>query len=103
MFCTIVFFFPATIADETEDWLWIEGKGDKLVSWFEARVILCVANKASLPVLAAAVWVVTECSRGEFTMVFKEQEVKCKGAPKLYGKAVVRDAFDGKGFRGLGH
>ena len=53
--------------------------------------------------LTAAVWVVTECSRGEFAAVFEEREVVCDGAPKLYGETVVRYAFDSEGFRGLGH
>ena len=70
---------------------------------FEARVILCIANKASLLVFATAVQVVAECLRGEFAMIFKEQEVVCDGVLKLNGEAVMRDAFDSKGFRGLGH
>ena len=73
------------------------------MSQFKARVILCVANKAGLLVFATAVWVVAECSRGEFAMIFKEQEVICDGMLKLNGEAVIRDAFDSKGFRGLGH
>ena len=73
------------------------------MSRFEARVISCVANKASLLVFAATVWVVAECLRGEFTTIFEEWEVVCDGAPKLNGEAVVRDAFDSEGFRGLGH
>ena len=73
------------------------------MSQFKARVILHVANKASLLVFAAAVWVVAECLRGEFAMIFKEWEVVCDGAPKLNGETVIRDAFDSKGFRGLGH
>ena len=103
LFSTIVFFFFATSTDVSKNWLWIEGKGDKLVSQFEARVILRVANKAGLLVFATAVRVVAECSRGEFAMIFKEQEVVCDGAPKLNGKTVVGDAFDSEGFRGLGH
>ena len=103
LFSTIVFFFFAATADKLKDWLWIEGKGDKLVSQFEVRVISCVANKAGLLVFAITVWVVTECLRGEFAMIFKEQEVVCDGMPKLNSEAVMRDAFDSKGFRGLGH
>ena len=103
LFCTIVFFFLAAGADVLKDWLWIKGKGDKLVSQFEARVILRVANKASFLVFAAAVWVVAERSRGEFAAVFEEQEVVCDGAPELYCEAVVGYAFDSEGFRGLGH
>ena len=103
LFGTIVFFFFAAAADELKDWLWIEGKGDKLVLWFEARVISRVANKAGFLVFTATVWVVAECLRGEFTTIFKEWEVVCDGTLKLNGKAVVRDAFDSEGFRGLGH
>ena len=103
LFCTIVFFLLAASADVSQDWLWIEGKGDKLMSRFEARVISRVANKAGLFVFTTAVWVVAECSRGEFATIFKEREVVCDGAPQLYGKAVVGDAFDSEGFRGLGH
>ena len=73
------------------------------MSQFKVRVISHVSNKAGLPVSAAAVWVVAECSRGEFTTIFKEWEVVCDGMPKLNGEAVVRDALDSKGFRGLGH
>ena len=83
LFGTIVFFFLAPIADIPEDWLWVEGKGDKLVSQFCARVILCVSNKAGFLVFAAAVGVVAECSGGEFTMVFEEWEIEGKGVPKL--------------------
>ena len=36
-------------------------------------------------------------------MIFEKWEVECKGAPKLYGKTVVGDAFDSEGFGGLGH
>ena len=103
LFGTIIFFFFAASTDVSKDWLWIEGKGDKLVSQFAVRIILHVANKASFLVLATAVWVVTECSRGEFTTIFEEWEVVCDGAPKLNGEAVVGDAFDSEGFRGLGH
>ena len=103
LFGTIVFFFFATGTDVSKDWLWIEGKGDKLVSRFEARVISCIANKAGLLVFATAVQVVAECSRGEFATIFKEREVICDGAPKLNSEAVVGDAFDSEGFRGLGH
>ena len=70
---------------------------------FEVRVISCIANKAGFLVFTTAVWVVAECSRGEFAMIFKEWEVVCNGALKLNGEAVVGDAFDSKGFRGLGH
>ena len=73
------------------------------MSWFEARVISHVANKAGFLVFAAAVWVVAECSRGEFTTVLKEGEVVSDGMPKLNSEAVVRDAFNSEGFRGLGH
>ena len=73
------------------------------MSWFKARVISCIANKASLLVFATAVQVVAECLRGEFAMIFKEQEVVCDGTLMLNGEAVMRDAFDSKGFRGLGH
>ena len=73
------------------------------MSRFEARVILRVANKASLLVFATAVWVVAECSRGEFAMVFKEWEVVCDGASELSGETLLGDAFDSEGFRGLGH
>ena len=59
------------------------------MSRFEARVISRVANKASLLVFAAAVWVVAECSRGEFATIFEEWEVVCDGAPKLNSEAVV--------------
>ena len=103
LFSTIVFFLFAASADVSKDWLWIEGKGDKLVSRFEARVISRVANKASFLVFATAVWVVAERSRGEFATIFEEWEVVCDGAPKLNSKAVVGDAFDSEGFRGLGH
>ena len=103
LFGTIVFFFLALTTDIFEDGLWVEGKGDKLVSWVCTRVISRISNKASLFVLAAAVGVVTECSQGEFTTVFKEWEVKGKGTAKLYHKTVVGDAFDSKGFRGFGH
>ena len=89
--------------DVSKDWLWIEGKGDKLVSWFEARVISRVANKAGFLVFAAAVWVVAECSRGEFATIFKEWEVVCDGASKLNSETFLGDAFDSKGFGGLGH
>ena len=70
LFSTIVFFLFAAGADVSQDWLWIEGKGDKLVSRFEARVISRVANKAGFLVFATAVWVVAECSRGEFATIF---------------------------------
>ena len=103
LFGTIVFFLFAAGADVPKDWLWIEGKGDKLVSRFEARVISRVANKPGLLVFATAVRVIAECSRGEFAAVFKEQEVVSDGTPKLNSKAVVGDAFDSEGFRGLGH
>ena len=73
------------------------------MSQFKTRVILHIANKAGFAVFAAAVQVVAECLRGEFTMVFKEWEVECEGAPKLNSKAVMGDAFDSEGFRGLGH
>ena len=73
------------------------------MSRFEARVISRVANKAGLFVFAAAVQVVTECSRREFATVFEEWEVVCDGAPKLYCETVVGYAFDSEGFRGLGH
>ena len=73
------------------------------MSRFKARVISRVANKAGFLVFATAVWVVAERSRGEFATVFKEREVVCDGAPKLYCEAVVGDAFDSEGFRGLGH
>ena len=73
------------------------------MSQFELRVISRVANKASFLVFAAAVWVVAECSRGEFATIFEEQEVVCNGTLKLNGETVMRDAFDSKGFRGLGH
>ena len=71
--------------------------------WFEARITSRIANKAGFAVFTAAVWVVAECLRGEFTMVFKEWEVECEGVPKLNSKAVMGDAFDSEGFRGLGH
>ena len=93
LFGTIVFFLFAASADVLKDWLWIEGKGDKLVSQFEVRVILRVANKAGFLVFTTTVWVVAECSRGEFAMIFKEQEVVCNGALKLNGKAVMGDAL----------
>ena len=73
------------------------------MSWFCTRVIACISNKAGLLVLAATVWVVAECLRGEFTMIFENWEVKCEGVLKLYSKAVMGDAFDSEGFRGLGH
>ena len=73
------------------------------MSQFEARVISRVANKASFLVFATAVWVVAECSRGEFATILKEQEVICDGALKLNGETVLGDTFDSKGFRGLGH
>ena len=103
LFGTIIFFFLAAVTDISEDWLQIKGKGDKLVLQFEARVILHIANKACLLVLTTAVWVVAECSRGEFATIFKEWEVVCNGVPKLNGEAVVRDTFDSEGFRGSGH
>ena len=103
LFGTIVFFLLAAGTDVSKDWLWIEGKGDKLVSRFEARVISRVANKAGFLVFATAVWVVAERSRGEFAPVFEEREVVCDGAPKLYCEAIVGYAFDSEGFRGLGH
>ena len=103
LFGTIVFFLPAAGADVSKDWLWIKGKGDKLVLRFEARVISRVANKAGLLVFAAAVWVVAECSRGKFAAVFKEREVVCDSASELSGKTLLGDAFDSEGFRGLGH
>ena len=103
LFGTIVFFLLAASTDISKDWLWIEGKGDKLVSRFEARVISCVANKAGFLVFATAVQVVAECSRGKFAAIFEEREVVCDGAPKLYCEAVLGDAFDSEGFRGLGH
>ena len=103
LFSTIVFFLLAPTTDVLEDGLWVEGKGDKLVSWFCVRVILRISNKAGFLVFAAAVGVVTECSQGEFAVVFKEWEVKGKGTAKLYHKTVVGDAFDSKGFRGFGH
>ena len=89
LFGTIVFFFFAATADKLKDWLWIEGKGDKLMLQFKVRVISHIANKACLLVFATAVWVVAECLRGEFAMIFKEQEVICDGALKLNGKAVM--------------
>ena len=70
---------------------------------FEARVISHVANKASLLVFAAAVWVVAECSRGEFATIFKEWKVVCDGASELSSETFLGDAFDSEGFRGLGH
>ena len=73
------------------------------MSQFEARIISRVANKAGFLVFAAAVWVVAECSRREFATVFEEREVVGDGAPKLNGEAVLGDAFDREGFRGLGH
>ena len=73
------------------------------MSWFEARVISRVANKAGFLVLAAAVWVVAECSRGEFAAVFEERKVVCDGASELNGETLLGDAFDSEGFRGLGH
>ena len=73
------------------------------MSRFKARVILRVANKASLLVFAAAVWVVTERSWGEFATIFKKWEVVCDGALELYGETFLGDAFDSEGFRGLGH
>ena len=103
LFGTIAFFLFAAATDELKDQLWVEGKGDKLVLWFKVRVILRVANKAGFLVFTTTVWVVAECSRGEFAMIFKEQEVVCNGALKLNGKAVMGDAFDSEGFRGLGH
>ena len=103
LFGTIIFFFFAAGTDVSKDWLWIEGKGDKLVSRFEVRVILCVANKASFLVFATTVQVVTECSRGEFTTILKEWEVVCDGTSELNGETFLGDAFDSEGFRGLGH
>ena len=73
------------------------------MSRFEARVISRVANKAGLLVFTTAVWVVAERSRGEFATVFEEREVVCDGASELNGETLLGDAFDGKGFRGLGH
>ena len=73
------------------------------MSRFEARVILCIANKAGFLVFATAVWVIAERSRGKFATIFKEWEVVCDGTPKLNGEAVLGDAFDSEGFRGLGH
>ena len=102
-FSTIVLFLLAAAADIAEDWLWIEGKGDKLVLQFHTRVIACVSNKAGFLVLTTTIWVVTECSRGEFATVFEKWEVKCKGALKLYSEAVMGDTLDSEGFRGLGH
>ena len=103
LFGTIVFFFLAAGADVSKDWLWIEGKGDKLVSQFEARVISCIANKASLLVFATAVRVVAECSRGEFAAVFEKWEVVSNRSSELDGETFLGDAFDSEGFRGLGH
>ena len=103
LFSTIVFFLLAAGTDVLKDGLGIEGKGDKLVSRFEARVILRVANKAGLLVFTTAVWVVAECSRGEFAAVFKEREVVCDGTSELNGETLLGDAFDSEGFRGLGH
>ena len=103
LFGTIVFFLLAAGADVSKDGLWIEGKGDKLVLRFEARVISCIANKAGLLVFAATVWVVAERSRGEFTTIFKEWEVVCDCASELNSEAFLGDAFDSEGFRGLGH
>ena len=70
---------------------------------FEARVILCIANKASLLVFATAVWVVAERLWGEFTTVFEEWEVICDGVLELNSEAFLGGAFDNEGFRGLGH
>ena len=57
------------------------------MSWFEARVISHIANKASLFVFAAAIWVVAERSRGELAAVFEEWEVVSDGASELNGEA----------------
>ena len=103
LFGTIVFLFLAAGADVSKDWLWIEGKGDKLVLRFKARVISCVANKAGLFVFAAAIRVVAECLRRELAAVFEEWEVICDGASELNGEAFVGDTFDSEGFGGLGH
>ena len=103
LFGTIVFFLLAASADVSKDWLWVEGKGDKLVSRFEARVISRIANKAGLLVIATTVWVVAECSRGEFATVFEEQEVVCDGTSELSGETLLGDALDSEGFGGLGH
>ena len=73
------------------------------MSWFEARIILRIANKAGFLVSTTAVWVVAEHLWGEFTMVFEEREVICDGASELNSKAFLGDASDSEGFRGLGH